>query len=356
METKLFASINDVKSVDDKDRIIEFTATKEIRDYDNDIVKIDGLDINKIKKNKSFLWSHQMAMPPVGKITKIWKSGDVVKGQAQMTSEKEYEFGYTIYKLIKGGYINNVSMSFIPDYKSIEYKEEKDGTSIRVINKSTMLEVSAVNIGANNATSIQAKSFKEGINKAWEADIIDGSELLELEKLLEEKETEGKPYKDEHACRLNDPKNYDKFARKNCEMKHDGKCIDVIYGIKGKKSEIQALRFKTDVWTEAQVKTYCKDKEGLFEPAKKVIESSLEVHTEIIDKEAIQSKLDEAEIKIAELELQLSEQKMDEEIEEDNLYAELFEEFSLAASDGKSADGKQTEELIDDLKNLRKEE
>jgi HK97 family phage prohead protease len=280
METKLFASINDVKSVDDKDRIIEFTATKEIRDYDNDIVKIDGLDINKIKKNKSFLWSHQMAMPPVGKITKIWKSGDIVKGQAQMTSEKEYEFGYTIYKLIKGGYINNVSMSFIPDYKSIEYKEEKDGTSTRVINKSTMLEVSAVNIGANNATSIQAKSFKDNINKAWDDGILDGSELLELEALLE------------------------------------------------------------------------KDKEGLFEPAKKAIESPSEAHTEDTDKEAIQTykkNLDEAEIKIAELELQLSEQKMEEEIEENDLYSQLFDEFVTEPK-------KQKEDIVEDTLAILKED
>lgn len=350
METKLFANINDVKSVDDKDRIIEFTATKEIKDYDNDIIKIDGLDISKIKKNKSFLWSHQMSMPPVGKITKIWKSGNTVKGQAQMTSEREYEFGYTIYKLIKGGYINNVSLSLIPDYKSIEYKEEKDGTSTRIIKKSTMLEVSAVNIGANNATSIQAKSFKDSINKAWDDDVLNGSELLELETLLEE--LEGKPYKGEHACRLSSPDKYDKFARKNCEIKHDGKCIDVIYGIKGKKSEIQALRFKTDVWTEAQAKGYCKDKEGMFEAAKKAIETHSEVHTEIIDKEPIQNykrELDEAEIKIMELELVLYEKEIDKEIEEDDMYEILWNEF---VDEPKKQKEDLVDELLEDLKEI----
>lgn len=280
MEDKLFASINDVKAVNDKDRIIEFVATKEIRDYDNDIVKIDGLDISKIKKNKSFLWSHQMAMPPVGKITKIWKSGNVVKGQAQMTSEKEYEFGYTIFKLIKGGYINNVSMSFMPDYKNVEYKEEKDGTSTRVINKSTMLEVSAVNIGANNATSIQAKSFKDNINKAWDAGVLNGSELLELEEWLEK-----------------------------------------------------------------------------AKPAEKVIETPSEDHTEVIDKEDIQDykkELNEAETKIAELELKLYEQQIDEEIKEDDLYGELFDAFQGDSSKSE-ANVDHTEKNIKDILTILKE-
>lgn len=190
MNEKLFASINDVKSIDDDNRIIEFTATKELADYDGDIVKVDGLDISKIKKNKSFLWSHQNRDLPVGKILKMWRDGKTIKGKAQLTSEADYPFGFTVYKLIKGGYINNVSISFIPDYKTMEYKEDKKtGKHVRIINNSTLLEVSAVNIGANNAAMITSKSFKESINKAWDADVIDGSELAALEDLCELKDT-----------------------------------------------------------------------------------------------------------------------------------------------------------------------
>ena len=117
-----YASINNVKSIEDEDRTIEFVASKEIPDYDNDIVKLDGMDISKIKKSRSFLWSHQQNMPPIGKIIKVWKEGNLLKGKAQLTSEEEYPFGYTIFKLIKGKYINNISISFLPDYKTIEYK------------------------------------------------------------------------------------------------------------------------------------------------------------------------------------------------------------------------------------------
>jgi len=75
------------------------------------------------------------------------------------------------------------------------------------------------------------------------------------------------PYAGEHSCRLKPPGDFDKFRRKNCDQKHEDKCIDVIYGIKDGESEIQALRYKTDVWTESDARTHCDDRDGTFEPA-----------------------------------------------------------------------------------------
>lgn len=81
------------------------------------------------------------------------------------------------------------------------------------------------------------------------------------------------PYENEHACRLNDPGKYDRFARKNCYKKSDGKCIDFIFGIKGNKSEVQALRYPKKIWEVAAARAHCKEKDGRFEAAKK--ESSI---------------------------------------------------------------------------------
>jgi HK97 family phage prohead protease len=174
---KMYAT-TEVKANKDEERIVEFIASSEVKtDYDGDIVKIDGMDINQIKKNKSFLWSHNQSQPPIGKILSMKKDGKVLLGKAQMTSEEEYPFGYQIYKLIKGGYINNVSISFIPDFSKIEYKEQ-NGKQMRIINASTLLEVSAVNIGANNQAVItNTKSLKDTFEKAWEDGVLDGKDL-----------------------------------------------------------------------------------------------------------------------------------------------------------------------------------
>jgi len=99
-----------------------------------------------------------------------------------------------------------------------------------------------------------------------------------------EKETDvyEKPYPNEHSCRLESPDKYKRFRRQNCQRKHDGKCIDVIWGItKGEeeKTEQQALRYDKKIWTEPSARTHCKDEKGTFEPA-----SKKELTTEQFDK------------------------------------------------------------------------
>lgn len=90
------------------------------------------------------------------------------------------------------------------------------------------------------------------------------------------------PYSGEHACRLENPDKYDSFARKNCAEKHDSKCIDVIYGIKDNKSEIQALRYDKKIWTESDARAHCKTRDGSFEAAEKSEGSmKLEYRTEV---------------------------------------------------------------------------
>lgn len=83
---------------------------------------------------------------------------------------------------------------------------------------------------------------------------------------LEKSET--RPLPNEHSCRLKPP-NYKSYARENCKVKHEGKCIDFVYGIKGpNQSELQSMRYKTKIWTEEAARAHCKEKEGTFEPAK----------------------------------------------------------------------------------------
>lgn len=89
------------------------------------------------------------------------------------------------------------------------------------------------------------------------------------------------PYPNEHSCRLEDPGKYEKFNRENCGQKHEGKCIDVIYGIKSGKSELQALRYKKDIWDEDDARAHCKSRKGKFEPAGDEEGNSLNMKREI---------------------------------------------------------------------------
>ena len=76
------------------------------------------------------------------------------------------------------------------------------------------------------------------------------------------------PFPNEHAARITDPGQYKgKFARSNNKF---GEGIDAVFGIKDGKSELQAIRFKKNKFTEAEAKAWLKDHEYSpikFEPA-----------------------------------------------------------------------------------------
>ena len=78
---------------------------------------------------------------------------------------------------------------------------------------------------------------------------------------------ETRPLPSEHACRVNDPGKYDKFRRQNGAIESGGKKIDVIYGIKDGKSEIQAYRYPKSTWTAGAARSHCKSHDGMFEAA-----------------------------------------------------------------------------------------
>lgn len=59
------------------------------------------------------------------------------------------------------------------------------------------------------------------------------------------------PYPNEHAARINDPSDYDEFARKKIAPG-----IDAIFGIKEGKSEIQAYRFDSKKFTPEQAQKW----------------------------------------------------------------------------------------------------
>lgn len=104
------------------------------------------------------------------------------------------------------------------------------------------------------------------IDEINELDIdFEDSEFFEADELE-------KPFPNEHACRLEAPGGFEKFARKNCFRKSGKKCIDFIFGIKDGKSTVQALRYKKITWTADDAKAHCAARNGTFEAAGKEVE------------------------------------------------------------------------------------
>jgi HK97 family phage prohead protease len=273
--------------IDEEERTVTAVISTDVVDRDKEVLIPKGVDFNSYEKNPVVLWAHSYSDPPIGRA--LW----IKSGRKGITAKLKFavtEKAEEVYQLFKGKFLKAFSVGFIPT-KSHEPKPEdikkrpEWAEAQRIIDEWELLEFSAVPVPANpEALTIAVKSkevdlsddtIKElGIDDITvfldEPDNSTNDEKLEIK--IEDAEMIGeeavlKPYPNEHACRLKTP-NYDKYARKNCEQKHDGKCIDVIYGIKGGKSEIQALRYPKKIWDVAAARSHCKSRGGSFEAAK----------------------------------------------------------------------------------------
>ena len=178
---KIFSNM-EVKATKE-DRVVEFIATKEVVDRDGDIVKVSGLNVKNYKKNPVILLNHDRRGLPVGKAVRVVKSGGELKVKIKFADPEEYSVADTVYKLVKGGYINAVSMGLMPDWETMEYKEDKKTKKrIRTINKADILEISIVTVPANQEALVTGKSLQ----KALEDKVIDELELKELEMSVKE--------------------------------------------------------------------------------------------------------------------------------------------------------------------------
>lgn len=92
--------------------------------------------------------------------------------------------------------------------------------------------------------------------KSWAEDIVeDESEDYEDDDDMSDRAAGERPYANEHAARIKDPRQYDSFRRRN---NGGGRGVDYIFGIKDGTSEIQAIRFRVQFFTVAEARAWLK--------------------------------------------------------------------------------------------------
>lgn len=249
-------------------------ASTDTKDRMGDIVEVGGWDLKNFKKNPILLFAHKYDEPPIGYAKNIKIENN------RLVFEPIFHEITQLAREIKAMFMADppimraFSVGFIP----LQFDEEDR----HIITKQELLEISAVPVPANaEALTLASKSYSPDDEKEivkWLDKVK--KECPKCDKDLEEI-IDIKPYPNEHSCRLQSPDKYDRFARKNCAAEHEDKCIDFIFGIKEDKSELQAMRYKKDIWTVDDAKSHCQSKDGSFEPAsEKQIEEKEEIKKE----------------------------------------------------------------------------
>ena len=160
-----FLNVTTKASDKEEDRTVTVIGSTGDVDRDKDVIDIKGMDTKNYKNNPVILWSHDSSLPPIGKAESVVKSKDGLKFKIKFAEPEINAQADTIFKLFKGGYLSAFSVGFAPDWDTASYNEKRGGFDFP---KSELLELSAVNVPANQNALIQ-RSVEDGIIDEIEA-------------------------------------------------------------------------------------------------------------------------------------------------------------------------------------------
>ncbi len=148
-----------------------FIASTAAVDRQGDIIDQSGWDIASYMQNPVMLWAHDYSLPPIAKAITINPTDP--RGLVGTCEFAPTDFAQEIKTLVEGGFVNALSVGFIP--------KQRNGN---IITESELLEISFVPVPANQeALMLAAKALTDkGVAQDRATEIV--------AKFLELKETE----------------------------------------------------------------------------------------------------------------------------------------------------------------------
>jgi HK97 family phage prohead protease len=138
-------------------RQVRFIASDATPDRQGDVLLPEGCDLTNFKRNPVLLWMHRADMP-VAKAIEISASSRGVVALAQFPDEGVDEQADKVYRLIRSGVVNSVSVGFMP-IKSTPLP--KGGSKFT---RWELLEVSFVSIPANPSAIITQRAMPDDLD------------------------------------------------------------------------------------------------------------------------------------------------------------------------------------------------
>lgn len=162
-----------------------------VLDRMGDSISQDGWDLTSYKSNPVILWGHNVKeeRPPIGKALKVWLEGKQERSKKLMFQVKfdlQDTFAAEVFRKIKDGFINTVSVGFLPsEWEDIEPSNPWGG---RRYTKQELLELSFVPVPANPEAVVALRSLGETDKRFEPIEEKDAFPIIEDEKLTDEEE------------------------------------------------------------------------------------------------------------------------------------------------------------------------
>jgi len=155
-KVKIFFGIDNEATKSLADGVIEAVVTTSSVDRTNENIITTGINTKTFMATGGpVLYGHDYSALPIGKTLKLTEMKNKIKAQFQLAVE-EYDFAGTVYRLIKGGYLNSVSIGGIVRQWSDDY---------RTIEEMEMVEFSVVPVPANAEAVITQRALEEAAGK-----------------------------------------------------------------------------------------------------------------------------------------------------------------------------------------------
>lgn len=171
------ALVPELRSIDEKNRTIDFVASTEAVDRYGDVIRVAGWDFASYKKNPVFLFGHRSQDPPIGKCVKIWTEQNPAPALCQTIQFADavtYGFADTIFNLYKNGFMRAVSVGFMPTVQPVPFSDLEGHFVGYEFNGQELLELSAVPIPAN--PEALARCVQKGFSQTDLARVFSGEE------------------------------------------------------------------------------------------------------------------------------------------------------------------------------------
>ena len=142
------AEVADAEVLDN--RRVRFTISSASVDRDNDTINQTGWKTDNYQRNPVVLWAHDYSSLPLGKSVDL----SVENGNLKSTVEfADHPFADTVYRLVKGGFLNATSVGFRP--MKLTENVERGGLDF---GEQELLEYSIVPVPANPDALIEARA------------------------------------------------------------------------------------------------------------------------------------------------------------------------------------------------------
>lgn len=162
--------IAEVKALDDAARTVSFRITTGEVDRDHDIINPAGWDLKNYLRNPVVMFAHDYSNLPVAKALNITSDGQGLVALAEFAGPEVYPFADTVFKMVKGGFLNATSVGFRPE--AWTYNETRSGIDFA---SQELLEFSIVPVPANPGALVEARSAGIDLTplKSWAEETLD---------------------------------------------------------------------------------------------------------------------------------------------------------------------------------------